>query len=69
MTFIQILKCIFCFSGWISDVEGNYDTSFYCSGIFYALSGLVMLFIYLPIFKNTRRAGKSLHESTDQETV
>ncbi|XP_059167698.1 monocarboxylate transporter 13-like [Physella acuta] len=35
------------FAGWVSDISGNYDGSFYLSGAFYTASGLVLFLVYL----------------------
>lgn len=35
-------------AGWITDVTGNYDISFYLAGFFISISGLLMLI--LPIY-------------------
>lgn len=30
------------------DTTGNYDATFYMSGFFYAVSGLILFLVYLP---------------------
>ncbi|KAK7003502.1 monocarboxylate transporter 9 [Biomphalaria glabrata] len=35
-------------SGWIADTTGGYALTFYTSGAFYSLSGLVLFMVYIP---------------------
>lgn len=47
------------FAGWISDVTGNYNSTFYMSGFFYAVSGLVLFLTYIPKCRDFSRFRRS----------
>lgn len=58
----QILT-INCFlSGWLYDITGSYDLSFYLAGFFIALSGALLL--VMPLISLYRRLCRN--ESTDE---
>ncbi|XP_048482633.1 monocarboxylate transporter 9 [Plutella xylostella] len=49
--------------GWIYDVTGTYDLSFYLSGIFIALSGVIL--VVLPVYSQARRYNQMRKQKTE----
>ncbi|CAH3909902.1 unnamed protein product [Pieris brassicae] len=43
-------------AGWVFDMRGSYDLSFYLAGVFIGLSGLVLL--VLPVYRHARKRRK-----------
>lgn len=50
---VKILIIMFFFSGWLCDITGTYDLSFYLAGLFIAVSGLLL--VILPATKRYKR--------------
>ncbi|CAF4823244.1 unnamed protein product [Pieris macdunnoughi] len=44
------------FAGWVFDMRGSYDLSFYLAGVFIGISGLVLL--VLPVYQHARKRRK-----------
>ncbi|XP_059173668.1 uncharacterized protein LOC131954120 [Physella acuta] len=53
------------FAGWVSDRTGNYNSTFYMSGFFYAVSGLVLFLTYIPKCQQARSRRHSLDLSME----
>ncbi|CAG5119600.1 unnamed protein product [Candidula unifasciata] len=51
-------------AGWVSDVTGNYDSTFYLSGFFYAVSGVVLFVMYFPKCREHVRSRRSSLDSS-----
>lgn len=62
-----MLNSVFRFSaGWLYDITGTYDLSFYLAGFFIALSGVLLL--VMPLFGLYRRyRDGSKEETADKE--
>lgn len=68
-------KCIhiFVLSGWLYDITGTYDLSFYLAGFFISFSGMILLVMPLIDFyrriKNSTRNEKSTYDFTGINNV
>lgn len=58
----EYAKRVFIVSGWLYDITGTYDLSFYLAGFFIALSGALLL--AMPLISFYR---KCLHGSRKEE--
>ncbi|KAH9513081.1 hypothetical protein Btru_035793 [Bulinus truncatus] len=57
------------FAGMVSDKTGNYNSTFYMSGFFYAVSGIVLFLTYIPKCRSIPRSRRnSLDMTLDVET-
>ncbi|VVC86613.1 unnamed protein product [Leptidea sinapis] len=53
------------FAGWVFDITGSYDLSFYMAGLFIGLSGLVLL--VLPLYRCIKKYKTKRKRQTHQE--
>lgn len=69
MTTLQMYSIFFYptffFTGWLYDITGTYDLSFYLAGFFIALSGLLL--VVLPTLKRYRKF-QNLHAANENKT-
>lgn len=54
---------MFFVSGWLCDITGKYDLSFYLAGMFIAISGLML--VILPLIKRYKRFMVERQASSD----
>lgn len=66
----QTLRTVFSFLGWIGDITGTYDLSFYFAGLFIALSGAVLVVIpMVTAFKTCKNRKFAANSKTNHAII